>query len=307
MADGLRIAIIGQSSTRWPVHGYGRLEGLTLAEDGVEGLMDAPVETEWIDDTEMGAVFSGERYLPRDLTLGFYFSDELAGSTLAGKLESDFRRDIGYRLDRWDPDPKPVTIEVYSELSGTRTLSVQMRETPAMKMPTDPYGKRIYDIAYEMRAAMPLFDSGAVTTVFESAETEASGTILVSNPTDMPMRHTWILTQGVWTISDVSWEGARGARAPGGDYADRTIELPEILSTDGGVRITRERRSLHATTFTGANFLGRMNGNWVRFDIPPYTPETELPISYTGAPDGGARAELYQPRLWSRPVGLELP
>ncbi|SDT94198.1 hypothetical protein SAMN04488548_13117 [Gordonia westfalica] len=50
-----------------------------------------------------------------------------------------------------------------------------------------------------------------------------------------------------------------------------------------------------------------MNGQWIIHDIPPYTPPTLLPISYTNAPAGGARAELHQPRLWTRPVGLEMP
>ncbi len=61
-----------------------------------------------------------------------------------------------------------------------------------------------------------------------------------------------------------------GQRAPpSGPYAARTVALPEITSSDQGVRITRERRKLHAMTFTGSNFLGRMNGQWIIHDIPP--------------------------------------
>ncbi|SDT94181.1 hypothetical protein [Gordonia westfalica] len=78
----------------------------------------------------------------------------------------------------------------------------------------------------------------------------------MSNPTDTPLRQTWVLTRGKWTLPDPSWRGKRGQRAPSGPYAARTVALPEITSSDQGVRITRERRKLHAMTFTGSNFLG---------------------------------------------------
>jgi len=308
--SGIDISIVA-NGTVWPVHRgksvTGREPGITLVEDGVAGLMDAPIETNWIEDTERGSVWAGERFLARDLTLGFCVSDELAGSSIAGQLESEFRMAFSSRPDRWDPDWQPTKVLVDSDLSDERWLYVQMHEVPAMKMPRDPFGQKIYDIAYEVRAGQPLYESEKVVEVFEGSGTSGSGTITVSNPTDVEMRHTWVLTRATWTIPDPSWTGARGAREPGGDQADRTIPLPPITEEDQGVRITRGRRQLHAMTFNKTNFLGRMNGNWVRFDIPPYTPPTELPISYIDAPSGGARAELHQPRFWTRPVGLELP
>lgn len=310
--NGMRISLVG--ATRWPVHGEGRAPGITLAEGGVDGLIDSPLETEWIDDTEMGSVFAGERYLPRDLTLGFFISDELAGTPTAGRLESDFRTEFSTRPDPWDPNPTTVKVEVESDLSGLRWLSnAALKETPQMKTERDPYTHRIYDLTYHLRAGMPLWDSGkeevsvAAGTVFESSSASASGLITISNPTDMPMRHTWVIA-GVGakvTLPDPSWIGPKTQRVPGGAYPLRTVPLPQITADDQGVRITRERRKLHAQTFTGSNFLVRMLGNWLRFDIPPYTPPTQLPVSYTGA-TAGCRIECHQPRLWSRPLGLEL-
>ncbi|SDT94147.1 hypothetical protein SAMN04488548_13114 [Gordonia westfalica] len=61
---GMQITLIGTSGMRWPVHGIERHAGLTLSEGGVEGLIDSPVETQWVEDTEMGVVFGGVRYLP---------------------------------------------------------------------------------------------------------------------------------------------------------------------------------------------------------------------------------------------------
>ena len=303
----LRIDLIGTSGMRWPVHYEGKYSGVTLSEGGVVGLLDSPVETQWVEDTEMGVVYGGIRYLPRDMTLGFYLDDVAGGDSEIGRLESDFRMDFTAQPDEWDADFQHTQVAVESEMSGERRLTMQMRETPELKTERDPYTQQFYDITYEMRAPMPLWDSGEEVTVFEGSGTSGSGTIIVSNPTDTPLRHTWVLTRAKWTLPDPSWRGKKGSRQPSGPNASRTVPLPLITADDQGVRITRERRKLHAMALTGSNFLGRMNGQWIIHDIPPYTPPTALPISYVQAPSGGARAELRQPRLWTRPVGLEMP
>ena len=303
----LRIDLIGTSGMRWPVHYEGKYSGVTLSEGGVVGLLDSPVETQWVEDTEMGVVYGGIRYLPRDMTLGFYLDDVAGGDSEIGRLESDFRMDFTAQPDEWDADFQHTQVAVESEMSGERRLTMQMREAPELKTERDPYTQQFYDITYEMRAPMPLWDSGEEVTVFEGSGTSGSGTIIVSNPTDTPLRHTWVLTRAKWTLPDPSWRGKKGSRQPSGPNASRTVVLPLITSDDQGVRITRERRKLHAMTLTGSNFLGRMNGQWIIHDIPPYTPPTALPISYVQAPSGGARVELRQPRLWTRPVGLEMP
>lgn len=305
--SGMTITMIGRDGYRWPVHGPGRLRGITLSEGGVQGLMDAPFETDWIDDTD-GTRFAGERPMPRDLTLGFYLSDDLAQGE-AGQIESDFRSAFTTRLDEWDPNPRLPRIEVahgvQQRTSGPRWLDVHLRAAPAMKMERDPYSQRVYDIVYELRAVSNLYDSEPDMDAFETAGSSGSGFVTVSNPTDMPMRHTWILTPGDWVLPDPSWSGGPGERVPGGSMAGRTVPI-SVTVADGGARVTRERRTLHASTLNGTNLLGRMQGMWVRHDIPPYTPPTQLPISVTNAPAGGARAELRMPRRWSRPLGLEL-
>lgn len=304
---GIDITLVGRSGIRWPAHcglsKGGRTAGLTLVEESVKGLMDAPIETDWIEDTD-GAIFSGERFLPRDLDLGFAFSDELARSR-GGELESQFRLEFGARADRWDPNFKHTRVEVESELSGVRWLEVLLREAPEMKMRQDPYSKQVWELAYALRSGDPLFESKKKVTTFETSGASGSGFIEISNPTDTEMRHTWILTQGTWLVPDPSWVGAPGKRAPGGEFPTRNVTVT-VTAADQGAKITRERRKIHAQTFTGANLLGRMNGKWVKFDIPPHTPKTLLPISVSGAPSSGARAELHQPRRWTRPVGGEL-
>ena len=305
---GIDITLIGQSGIRWLVHagmsGAGREAGITLTEDGVRALMDAPIETEWIEDTE-GAIFSGERFLPRDLMLGFAMSDEMNRSLAPGEIESQFRREFSARPDPWNPAFTHTVVEVDSELSGPRRLEVQLRDAPDMEMKQDPFSRQVFRVAYELRAGQPLWSSPKSVSSWEKAGSgSGAGFVTVSNPADTPMRHTWILTPGVWTLPDPSWLGAPGARVPAGEHAARTV-MVEVKTADGGARITRERRKLHAAALTGANLLPRMGGNWVRFDIPPWTPPTDLPISVSGAPSSGARAELHQPRMWTRPVGME--
>lgn len=307
MVNGIDITLIGSSGKHWPVHRgrskSGRHPGITLAEGSVVGLMDAPIETDWVEDTSGGAVLAGERFVARDMTLGFFVSEELAGTPIGGQLESDFRREFTSRADRYDPNFRHPQVLVESDVSGPRRLTIQMREAPDMKMQQDPFTRRFFDLTYQVRAGQPLYLGDTGRAEFETDSPSGSGFVTVSNPTDVDIKQTWVLTRGLWTLPDPSWKGARGERVPGGEHGSRTLTLPMITESDQGVRLTREfNRKLHASTFTGTNFLPRMNGQWLLFDIPAYTRPTSLPISVTDAPAGGARAELLMPELWTRPV-----
>ncbi len=115
------------------------------------------------------------RYLPRDMTLGFYVSDALSDETEIGRLESDFRMDFAAQPDEWDANFQHTQVEVGSDLSGERRLTMQLREAPELKTQRDPYTQQFYDITYELRAPMPLWDSGKEVTVFEGSGTSGSG------------------------------------------------------------------------------------------------------------------------------------
>lgn len=309
MRDRVRATLIGTDSTRWDVAGFEGStppQGVEIDPAQIDGIYDAPFETEWDESADgIGAVqIGGARYKARDIVLGFHIFDDEYSSSAPGEAESAFRKAFPTQRDPWDDDFTLAQLWIESSLSGTRKLYVQAHEAPEVPLNRDPLRDEYFNVKYLLRAGQPLWDSGEVMKFFQSSSTSASGTIEVANPTDMPMRQTWRLTRATWTLPDPSWSGAAGKRVPGGAFPSRTLPLPPILDTDGGVVITRDRAKLHATTFTGANFLVRMQGKWLQFDIPPYTPKTLLPISYTDAPAGGARAELYQPRLWSRPWGL---
>ncbi|MGW8936188.1 hypothetical protein [Gordonia terrae] len=300
------ISLLGCDRTRWDVAGplAGR-QGAIIAEEQVDGIYDAPIKQEWSEDADQaGGTWEHTTWGIREILLGFHlFEDDYPGPD--GRLESNFRNAFAMHRDQWDPNFRHARLVCRTELSGVRMLTVQMYEAPETDLGMDPLDEQYFNVKYKLRAANPMWMGKEHVEPFERSGTSGSGTILVSNPTDQPMRITWKLTRGTWTIPDPSWVGPPNARVPGGAFGDRTIPLPTITSADGGVTITRERKGLHATTANGTNFVGRMAGNWVKHEIPPWTQPTELPISYTGAPSGGARAELIQPRPWSRPWGLE--
>lgn len=308
MSKHIEIALLGTDRTRWDVAGpLGGTQGAIIAAEQVDGIYDAPITQEWSEDADQdGGTHEHTTHGVREMALGFHlFDDDYPGPP--GRLESNFRMAFSMERDPWDTTFQHTRLVCKTPfLSGVRMLTAQMYEAPEIDLGDDRIDEEYFNVKYGLRAGNPFWMGKTVTKTFLVAGTSGSGTIEVSNPTDRPMRITWILTRGVWTIPDPSWQGRPGERAPGGEFADRSIPLPEVTTADGGVTITRERKGLHAKTANGTNFVSRMNGNWVKHEIPPYTPLTELPISVTGAPEGGALAKLVQPRPWSRPWGLEM-
>jgi hypothetical protein len=121
------------------------------------------------------------------------------------------------------------------------------------------------------------------------------------------MFQKWIVTVGTFTLPDVQWVGSKGQRAPGGANATRALTLAPITPLNGGAVIDLDGSNLMIRDANNTNILGQQAGNFFNYPIPPYTPPTLLPVSYTNAPSGGAMIQLVQPQTWSRPWGLELP
>jgi hypothetical protein len=285
-------------------------DGIWLAQGQVKGLWDAPVKTTW----KTGAFTEGSKLrnvkkLHRDMDIGFHCI-ESPGRSME-ENESDFRKMFEYQEDPWDDDPQPTSIGVETEISGIRMIDVLMYDTPLFEPDIDPIKQQYINLIMKLRAGAPMWYEPDPATnkpyqsVFSSDATNAAGWIEVYNPTDQPMRHKWILTRGKWEIPDVSWVGRKYNRRPGGAYADRALSMPEITATQGGCWIDLDNSKLQVRDAHYTNLLPLMGGKFFKHIIPPYTPKTLLPISYTGAPAGGAMAILVQPHNWSRPWGLE--
>jgi hypothetical protein len=315
--ETLTIRIHGADGSIWPVHGKSAGErGVWMAQDQVEGLFETFVRQSWDSGAQqVGGNQRGVWFDARDLLLGFHVTDNLRSeaTTLAA-----FRQAFVYRVDRWDHNAVQPKIEVESDISGSRFLDVLLYDKPDFNPGTDPlvvgYGNPILPL----RAGQPFWYSDDEVSTFTSGSASASGFVTVSNPCDVDtgMFHKWEVTRCQATLPDFSWEGAPGARVPGVDFRSkrddsaRTILLPLINATHGTAKVDLEfliGNALPIRDASDQNMVGQLPvpGKYFMYEIPPHTPPYELPVSYTGAPAGGAMIRLIMPRRWMLPFGGE--
>lgn len=302
---GIRAVRIRKGDTVFHVHGeHAGQEGVWLAAGQVKGLYEAPVKTTW----KTGAFQEGSRqkarkWLHRDLNLGFHIRDTYTSYELN---ESQFRQIFEYNQDEWDTDWEPTTIEVETNLSGVRKIDVLMYEAPDFDPEIDPIKQQYGNYLFKLRAGQPFWYSDDLVSAFEDEATSAAGTISVANPTDLVAYQKFILTRGTWTLPDVQWIGARGARTPGGPYWDRSIDGIVVTDINGGAVVDLDRQQLMFRDSNNTNLLAQLAGKFFNYGLPPYTPPTDLSVVYSNAPLGGARVECHVPQRWTRPWGLEM-
>lgn len=304
---GIRAVRIVKGDKILHVHGIKKgAEGCWLAAGQVDRIYDAPVRTVYKSGAfQEGSTHRFTKRLHRDMDLGFHVKETVSNSYELN--DSVLRQMFEYEDDPWDPSPEPTTIEVETELSGIRKLDVLMYEEPELIPDTDPLWQQFGNIVFKLRASDPMWYEDTVIDSFSAETTTASGSVIVENPTDNVMRHKWVLTPATWVIPDVQWVGAKGERAPGGVHANRYLTGVTITSGNGGATADLDRNELMWRDANNTNILGQLGSTKILYyPIPPYTPPTSLSVSYSAAPSGGARAELWMPRRWSRPWGLEM-
>lgn len=305
MVNTITAIRIVKGTTTFHVHGQNAGdEGIYLAQGQVQGVYEAPVTTTYRSSAmQRGSSYRHTRWNHRDLTLGFHIRETLGDYYEFN--ESEFRRAFEFEPDMWDLNPAPTTIEVETTLSGVRSLDVLMYEAPEFAPDLDPIGQQYGNYIFKLRAPQPFWYEDDVISTFSSTTASASGTVTVANPTDQAMLHKWVLTRATWTLPDYQWAGPKGARVPAGPNGDRTIEDIVVSDANGGAVVDLDGMELMFRDSNNTNILGQLAGRFFNYAIPPYTSATSLPVSYTGAPSGGAMVQLRQPILWSRPWGLE--
>lgn len=317
MRRTLNVRVHGADGTVWPVHGDGSGSmGVSMGRDQVEGLFEAPVRQQWdASAQQIGGTQQGMWYDVRDISLGFHVLQR-PGLPPVEKILSDFRNAFVYRVDRWDHDAVMPCIEVESDLSGQRFLDVVLHQQPDFNPGVDPIVRGHGNPILPLRAGQPFWYSADRVTSFTSTSAAASGTVAVSNPTPLPMFHKWVVTRCQATLPDISWAGPPNNRVPGVDKlsgrddSNRSILLPLINDTHGGATVDLEHLNADKLMIRDAsdqNMLGQMPvpGMYFSYEIPPWTQEQTLPVSYANAPTGGAMIQLIQPRRWIAPVGGE--
>lgn len=298
-ANGQRLDLAGRNAGR---------QGVILAAGQVKGIYGAPIQGDWRRAArQRGGTFKGRNHAWRDLALGMHlFGDDNPNGI--EWLDSLIDQMIPDDIDEWDPN-EPLARLVIRSKKDTRKLSFIRYDDTDFEPEFDPTheDEQYENPIYKVRAGMPFWEGKADVTHFRGNATSESGHIEVWNPTPVVMCQAWVLTRAQWTIPDPSWIGPKGKRVPGGEFASRAIPLLPIDSVHAGARINYDPMRLMLESWSGTNLLGSNGGqSFFMHKIPPYTPRTWLPISYTGAPPGGARAELRQPRLWPKPWGGEL-
>ncbi|WP_182357783.1 hypothetical protein [Tomitella gaofuii] len=279
-------------------------EGIELLSK-VKGLYDAPVKTVYTSAAaQIGATYKGKTIDARLLTFAVALSRTRDASI--GEVEARWRAMWEYGPDEWDPDGRLTRMEVTTETSGLRWIELALESSVDLELEYDPATEPTIQMPMSTIGPKPMWVSEPEMTWFETSASSGAGEIVASNPTDQVMDQTWKLTRGIWTIPDPSWTGPRRERAPGGKYPDRSITLRPVTAEHGTVEVTRDGERPMFLDAGRTNVTGQVGGGYfLMHSIPPHTPETRLPISVTGAPAGGARAELHQPRLWSRMQGGE--
>jgi hypothetical protein len=289
------------------VHGAGAGdEGVYLAKGQVHGLYDAPIKTTYKSGAfQEGSTHRFTKKMQRDLELGFHIKEKFYSWELN---DSQFRRMFDYEEDRWSTSPKPTTIEVETDLSGIRKLDVLMYEEPEFAPDLDSMGDQYGNVIFKLRAQDPMWYQDTVVDSFSDEGSVASGFVTVSNPTDNVMYQKWVLTPANWAVSDYQWTGDPGEREPGGVAGDRVVTGVTVTVGNGGATIDLDRMNLMFRDANDTNILGQLGATRIfNFPIPPYTPPTLVAVGFSGAPAGGAMAQLRMPLRWSRPWGLEIP
>lgn len=278
-------------------------KGVYLGTGAVTGLLDPPIKA---FDESVGS-FAGTRYAGykvgrRDVTFAVEILNE-QGS------KSWLRRESAWRKS-WSFD-KPGILRVTTKESGTRFITCFLAEVPTTEMVTDPTMQEIvrsemavvaYDpwwyeepIQFDLQTQTDTTTSGTEDLVFSISPADGKSGGL--NPCDQSINLTWALeAPGKYIVPDYDFEDP--------EYANRRISMPEILTTDGDVIATSNRRVEQVSSANNTPIYARMNG--VRFlnKVPPYTESHDFVVTVSKTPPGHT-VSLFLERPWSRAWGLE--
>src|SRR5699024_450862 len=205
---------------------------------------------------------------------------------------------LSYHLDPWWADDNLATLQVETD-DDYGDLAEQMSEEPEIDPDHDQDANCSATLIVTLQAAWPIWQRKTTVCPWQTRGSSGSGTVTVSNPTDVPMYLLWVLDPGTWTIPDVSWTGRPGKRIPGGEYANRSITLNPVTTAMGGLVIDTDPMERTVSHAAGTIVVGAVGGGYyiINREVPPRTPKTQLPVSVTGAA-AGAGVELHQVRLW---------
>ncbi|WP_037183838.1 hypothetical protein [Rhodococcoides fascians] len=298
------IELEGVNGEWFTLSGVGKGDrGVWLAPE-MSGLFDAPVKTLWNSHAfQRGSTYAGKRELQRDVVFGVHIKNTPDMSW--EENHSEFRKALGSFDDE-------ATLWVQTD-NSRRSLKFRLSEQPSFTPTRDPNLASYGLLVVTATAGDPDWVEEDFIASWTSTKSTLdgsweTGTIEVSNPTDLPAWPMWIVPDSVIArLPDVSW-GSRRFNSATYDAAtvdaNRRIVLPETLP-GYPVRIdTQPDAMMGGYQSKDKSFGKRMNGIRFLYSIPRYTEPTLLPIAIKSAP-AGVKLELRLKRAWSGPMGLQ--
>lgn len=277
----ITVRVIGVDGSRWTISGDGAgAEGVWLKDEHV-GLLDTPVTTIWQEGAnQVGATFGAARFNARSITLSVFVLDgERQGRTWQS-VDSRWRKAWSYRADS--------TIEVISD-SGLRRLRCRLESTPEHQLGKGGQLMGSSAVLMSLKAGDPLWYSTEQTEPWRFNGVTWTGSVTVSNPTDMPMWLRWTVTGPASVIlPDFSFEEREGW--PGYKHQTRRITMPfQPIGVD--VAVDTDPMQEQVVAIQRPSWWAKMNGQFFTYPVPPWTPETQLPVAVNPIP--------WLPGLWS--------
>ncbi|MFD6400827.1 hypothetical protein [Nocardia sp. NPDC060249] len=307
-SNSAKVEVFGVDDSHFIINGPGVSPNLFMASD-VKGIYDAPVTTKYKSSAyQRGSTYQGKKYEQRDITMGVHIKGQDPADW--EDLDSRWRAAWDYEPDPFNPASKLAKMSITTPRSGTRSLYLALTDSPVTESKYDPHLTRTSLLPMTLVAEQPFWFEDRYedecSDYFQTGSTGTSeGFVTISNPTDVPMYLKWVVTRGKWTLPDRQLLGPKYARIPSGEWANRKIILPDLTALQGGARVDVDPMKLMIRDFNDTNIIGAMNGIFFMHKVPPFTQAQEVPVKVENAPVGGARVEVFCPRRWTRPWGLQ--
>lgn len=296
--SGIVWTLEGHNGDQWNLTESDR--GVRVARDGMTGLISAPVKTLYDEHAfQRGATYRGKRFQPRQFVLGLdiYGKGDPWVPGLGDGTWQEVASDVQAALD-FD---KPAYLHAESE-TDYRTLQFRLAREIETHWKQDPGGINYGRMTITGMAGDPFYyardqqrvwasetDTRGVDTGSPTGHRVETGTVTVSNPTNIPAYAYWEAqspaADTTWILPDHSFGSDEYGRAV--QDADRQIVMPPLMAGEHAWWATDPlHRDGPCGTVLNTPLYMRMRGVSFLYAIPPRTPATELPVAVSNAPAG---------------------
>lgn len=261
--------IDGVDESVFIVHGPGAGgQGVVLEKSSVGDLYDSPSATVYRSRVgQPGAVFRGQRFLERHLTLRLTAHGVTPAECV--EIDSRLRQAFSYL--------SPARLVCTTETSGERSLAVLLESEPQYQSDMDMHALRVARWEFPLIAPSPHWEGETVTSEFEFTGLNwAGGGVTVANPADVPAWPKWVLDgQAKWLLGDPDL-------SPGGDRG-RMIALP-FQRADHDVVVDSDPAVEMITDTKDSLLWAQMGGQFFSHQIPARTLPTEIHVGMDPLP-----------------------